>query len=68
MNLTEEKKMPLRMQPTENKKKMLINHYKGVTQVSYCISKIFKDCFLYYFLYFLIVVLLANFYFLFLKL
>lgn len=33
MNLTEEKKMPLRMQPTENKKKMLINHYKGVTQV-----------------------------------
>lgn len=34
MNLTEEKKMPLRMQPTENKKKMLINHYKGVTQES----------------------------------
>lgn len=32
MNLTEEKKMPLRMQPTENKKKMLINHYKGATQ------------------------------------
>lgn len=34
MNLTEEKKEPLRMQPTENKKKMLINHYKGLTQES----------------------------------
>jgi hypothetical protein len=29
MNLSEEKKEPLRLQPTMNKKMMLINHYKG---------------------------------------
>jgi hypothetical protein len=35
MNLTEEKKEPLRQQPTDNKKKMLVNHYRGSsTQVN----------------------------------
>lgn len=32
MNLTEEKKEPLRQQPTMNKKKMLIMHWKGLYQ------------------------------------
>ncbi|XP_039298109.1 protein diaphanous [Nilaparvata lugens] len=32
MNLSEERKEPLRAQPTMNKKKMLINHYKGLVQ------------------------------------
>lgn len=31
MNLTEEKKTPLRQQPIMNKRKMLLIHYKGVT-------------------------------------
>jgi hypothetical protein len=29
MNLSEEKKEPLRQQPAMNKKMMLVNHYKG---------------------------------------
>lgn len=33
MNLSEEKKEPLRQQPTNNKKKMLIMHYKGKSNV-----------------------------------
>ena len=34
MNLSEEKKEPLRQQPTSNKKKMLIMHYKGKSNVN----------------------------------
>ncbi|KAF4519233.1 hypothetical protein B566_EDAN009794 [Ephemera danica] len=32
MNLSEEKKQPLRSQPMDNKKKMLVMHYKGTPQ------------------------------------
>lgn len=38
MNLSEEKKEPLRQQPLMNKRKMLIMHYKGVIHVSYLLS------------------------------
>lgn len=41
MNLTEEKKMPLREQTVVNKKKMLMMHYKKSSNVSlHCILKI----------------------------
>jgi len=33
MNLSEEKKLPLRDMPMENKKKLLISHYKQTSQV-----------------------------------
>ncbi|PNF42312.1 hypothetical protein B7P43_G05496 [Cryptotermes secundus] len=36
MNLSEEKKEPLRLQPTMNKKMMLINHYKGSSAQDNC--------------------------------
>lgn len=34
MNLNDDKKQPLRLTPLENKKKMLIMHFKGATQES----------------------------------
>lgn len=37
MNLTEEKKTPLREQTVVNKKKMLMMHYKGSSNVSLCV-------------------------------
>lgn len=68
MNLTEEKKMPLRMQPTENKKKMLINHYKGVTQVIknyyiyYCLGSycLLNDVYNFFLLYRKVEIVLTN--------
>lgn len=39
MNLTEEKKTPLREQTVINKKKMLMMHYKKSSNVSLCIEK-----------------------------
>jgi DNA-binding Xre family transcriptional regulator len=37
MNLTEEKKTPLREQTVVNKKKMLMMHYKKSSNVRFCI-------------------------------